>query len=879
MLRTENHDIISSGNGSDVRAKPFPIQVANQDIVGGDPQTVAEEYVNSASETYDINAFIDTSLQMDIDSIKMYTRRSAATVIAVANGNFSSALTWWNVSTGGQDVPGPGDNVLVPQGVTVTYDQESSTVYGTIRIDGGWEYASDRNVELHCDTIFVDHTGTYSCASKASPAPDTYTQKVVYHDNGPLDVSFDMMKMQRGLICFGRAGIYATPVIFKTRSVGDIQQGATSVTLDRAVMGQTGFRDWKAGDEIVIAGTRMRGHCNNWEEWEHEVRTISGIDNSNPAAPVVSWDTPLSYPHPACFRDATLTPHVINRTRNFRTWTDGIPADAQRRAHQLFKNKDQNEVEYVEAFGMGRTDMDYITLQEQPVRFGGMPMITSTTNTIGRYIWHFHRNGANDPTLNPSIFRGCVGYDSPGWVFVHHDSRGHIIDCFAMDYQAVGFAGEGGGTWGSFDNCVAIGNRETWKGPSNNAIKTGGLGLGAIGHGFWINSRPLNVKNCVAVDCTVGFGWTSRVHLGSDLFPIITDPAGYRAYYGLATLSDVTLQKTFATIEGFESNEAYSCNWGGSVAKKFPVQHHDLISFFDGFTAWEVDTGFHWQYTGMYSLKDFKVIGFDPSGRTPGQPPYNPDIGLWPYRQTVGMTFISPRVDGFSRGISFTVQGGANTAENKAHKVIDPVIVNCNKVYTNDGTEITLPWSTSANNFVDVEELSLSQLGDSSAGAIVPGYTEDSCYWSGSGSFVIAHDFWYTDSVGFQNRQRGVPNAQYGWGLFVNGQDEARTHAQISKDASVCILISRLKLETMIQQQGVWTSAAGDKVLLIPDVIQDRSSSEFTYFFTPCALRMPAGQFAGLNPTENGTLGIHTDVSGIVQDFTDFNPAGTPGLT
>lgn len=139
---------------------------------------------------------------------------------------------------------------------------------------------------------------------------------------------------------------------------------------------------------------------------------------------------------------------------------------------------------------------------------------------------------------------------------------------------------------------------------------------------------------------------------------------------------------------------------------------------------------------------------------------------------------------------------------------------------------------------------------------------------------MIGHDFWYTDSVGFQHRQRGVPNDTYGWGLFVNGQDEAYRHAQISKDASILTLISRGKIQQMMSQEGVWTSAAGDKVLLIPDVIQDRFSGEMTYFFTPVALRMPQSAYSIINPTENGTLGVHDG-----QDFTTFNPAGTPGLT
>ncbi|MEO3415044.1 G8 domain-containing protein [Roseovarius sp. CAU 1744] len=877
MLHTSDLQILVDDTGSALATKSYPVQRENTGPGSGDPETEALAYVANATETYDQNAFIDPMLQRDIDSIKSYCDRAKADVIAVATGAWSDPATWWSISGNTQRVPQAGENVLIPQGVDVTYDMNDSAEYNTIRVDGGFVWADDRSTELRCDTIFIDHTGTYKLATEASPAPDSHTQTLIYTDNGPLDVTNDPVKMQRGLICFGQASIYATPVIGIARAAGDIAQGATSVTLDRQVQGYSGFRDWKVGDEIIIPGTRMRGHCSTWEPWEFEVRTISAIDNSVPAAPVIHWTTPLIYPHPACYRRASLTAHIVNRTRNFRTTTDGQPADAQRRAHQLFKNKDQNTVEYVEAWGMGRTDMDFLALGTSPVQLSTMPTITVTTNTNGRYIWYFHHNGAKNPALNPSIFRGCVGYDSPGWVFVHHDSHGHMIDCIAFDFQAVGFAGEGGGSWGSIDGCIAIGNRETWHEASTARIKDGGHHIGDMGHGFWSNSRPLHLKNFVAVNCTAGMSWTSRVSFGTNVYPGIT--AELRAFYGLAALPDTDVQKTLAVIEGFENNEAYACNWDGSVAKKFPVQHHDLVSFLDGFTAWEVDVGFHWQYTGMYSMKDFDMIGFNPAHRS--RAPFNPGIGLWPFRQAVGMTFVNPRIDSFSNAMAFTTAGGENTSENKAIKIINKTFTNCPVHYIFDGNEITLPYSAGVNGFTDIEELTTAELGDSSAGAITTTYIQDSCTWAGSPyNFVIGHDFTYTDSVGLQHRQRGLPNPDYGWGLFVNGQLEAREHARTSKDASICILISSIQMQQMILQNGVYTSAAGDKVLLIPDIIQDRTSGEKTEFFTPVAIRCRSSEFFSILPNydagvgDNGLLGV---VNG--QDFTSFDPAGNKGLT
>ncbi len=873
MLQSANLEVFSNGSRQALTSTPYPVQQVNLPPGGGDPETEALAYVANSVETYDENAFIDPTLQMDIDSIKNYTARSRATVIAIASGNWSNPSTWWNITEAGQSVPGAGADILIPRGIDVIYDLNTTNEFGTIRVDGGFVWDDTQNTELHCDTVFVDHSGTYRLASLSSPAPDTVTQKLVFTNNGPLDVTNDMVKMQRGLVCFGQASIFGAPVIGIARATGGLSQGATSATLDRQVQGVAGFRDWKVGDELIITGTMLRGHTTSttWEPTTSEVVTISAIDNSTPSAPIVFWSGGLTHEHPECWKRPGWTAHIVNRTRNFQTYTKGLPADAQRRAHQLFKNKDQNTVQYVEAFAMGRTDMDFITLGVRPEKLSTMPMITSTTNTNGRYIWHFHRNGADDPAANPSVFRGCVGYDSPSWCFVHHDSHGNMIDCIAYDFQAVGFAGEGGGTWGEIDGCIAIANRETWMRPTVQQIKDGGHETGDIGHGFWSNSRPLHFKNCVAVDCSVGMGWTSRISFGTSPYPGITEEI--KAFYGLAADPSTTVAKTFAVIEGFENNEIYACNWGMSIAKKFPVQHHDLVSFFDGCKLWEIQEGFHAQYTGMYSMKDFELVGLDPSKRT--NTLYAAIRGFRPYRQAVGMAFINPVIEEFDKGIDFTTTDGEGLNENKALKIVNPTFVNCKDNYTHDGAAITLPWSASANGFTDAEEIPLANVGDSSPGAIVPVYLEDSCTWAGGNNkFVIAHDYSYTDSLGVQSRQRGVPQASRGWGLFVNGQNEANTHGEVSKTAGVITLIDNTKMQLMMQQEGVYTSAAGDKVLLIPDVIQDRFSGHSTYFFMPVALRISQGEFDTVNPPENGALGVHGG-----QDFTNFNPAGPNGLT
>jgi hypothetical protein len=59
--------------------------------------------------------------------------------------------------------------------------------------------------------------------------------------------------------------------------------GSNTITLKEAV-------DWAVGEEISIAPT-------SYEAREAERRTISAIDNSNPAKPVITLDKALEFKH------------------------------------------------------------------------------------------------------------------------------------------------------------------------------------------------------------------------------------------------------------------------------------------------------------------------------------------------------------------------------------------------------------------------------------------------------------------------------------------------------------------------------------------------------------------------------------------------------
>ena len=873
-MRSAQNEQLSGTNGANLVSIPIKGNSQNENPTG-DPATLAAT-AQALIEDYDDAAYFDTRLRGDINSIKNHCNRSLADVVAVVNGNWSSDTTWYNANTGTQVKPAAGDKVLVPPGITVTYDQNDDTEYDWVRVDGEFRYdvSADRKIVL--DTFFIDHTGVYRIATEGAPVPADNTITIEYADNGDLDVTNDPVKMQRGFVCFGRSFIYGAPKAQHRRMAAGLDAGATKVTLDGTASG------WRVGDEILITPTRYKNFVgNNWTTPESETRIIDSIDTANPTAPVISWTGGLTYPHPACHLNGDLRGYVANLTRNVRTYTAGNPLN-KHRAHQLFKNKDANAVQYMEARTMGRTDMDdkngrtpvslrAIMNNGMLVPDTGLP-IDADTNHSGRYTWHFHRNGPDDPTLDPTIFLGLVGVDCPGWMFVHHDSHGFMRECVAYDFQAVGFAGEGGGSFGALEDCLACHQREPVKQYSNASTKDGGNKIGDLGHGFWSNSRILHVKRCVACGVQNGISWTTRVSFFTNVFPGVTQEI--RPFYGLASLPDTDVIKAFAVLEGFEDNESYACYMGGSVAKKQGNQGHNLRSVFDGYTSWETSVGFHVQYTAEYTFLRFRHYAFDPSHRG-GQA----QEGMSIFRLTSMMTLMQPHAEGFKRALSFSKASGYNFDSNWKNIVVAPSYVNNidNYYITGNAVEIsepiTLPFSRQDNGVIDVVELPLSAFGPGGAGTITASYPEDDCVWDGSGNFVIHEGFTLTDSLGTHTRYAGRPSAELGIGDRVESQAEAVDAAKVGSSHGHLTLIERQQMELMMKQEGVYTNNAGDKVLLIPDIAGDRGDGTITYFYTPVAIRISASYYSYIAPSELGNLDT------LMPEFAGFNPAGTPGLT
>lgn len=496
-------------------------------------------------------------------------------------------------------------------------------------------------------------------------------------------------------------------------------------------------------------------------------------------------------------------------------------------------------------------------------------------NFDGRYPMHAHRCGHKNPNTPAVTFRGIVVTDSHAWAFVHHDSHADFLWCISTDHRSAGFAAEGGGSFGNWLWCVADGCKESWEAYDEADTKNGGLSRGAFGHGFWLNSRLIHMQFCVASNNQCGALWTSRIASAQQTSPYPSNTDKPELFYELGDNPEISVNKAFARIEGFKTNEFYCCVFGVAVAKKQPLQHHFGVSYLDGATIWECEVGVAFQYTGAYTTNNFLVIGFDPSNRN-GVPPYQPSRGFSIFRQAVSIVVRDCTVEGMSTGIKYTLNGGTNFLNNLGHRVVNFTAVAVDEKYEASGIGGGVldlenqPWDNFSDGLIDAAYMTSAQEGPGTAGSITVNWSdfEDETVWDGSNDFLILGTF--TDSLGLQNMVLAVRND----GTLTDLQSE-RPSGQVGKEAGFLVLMTKAMMEAQLNEYGYYTRTNGERVLLIHHSVQDRGSGEFTdNLLTPAALRIDADYLASLNVTNNGPIeGLFGGA------FDTYTPAGTPGLT
>lgn len=510
-----------------------------------------------------------------------------ATHIAVNDGSWFDPNTW-----AGGEVPGEGAQVLISKGVTVAYDGESPASLYTVRVDGELNFATDQNTFMEVDTFLVAPDGVLTIGTLDDPVAPGVEAVIQIADNGPIDVAWDPMLLSRGLISHGDISVHgAEKDAFLQVSV-DPMAGDTQMTLSEVPDG------WQVGDKIVLAGTHLtdapwveNGVEQNLETQDEEL-IITGINGN-----VIQFDRPLQYDHDAPRDD--LKTYVANYSRNVRIQTenaDDIPV--HQRGHTMFMHSDDVDVRYAEFLDLGRTDKS-----ERSFSVTDVDNVAADTNAKARYAVHLHRTGVSELD-DPAILVGNSVWGSPGWGFVHHDSNAIMTDNAAYDVFGAAFVAETGNETGRWANNIAIKSIGIGGTPKDQP-DINAFDLGRTGVGFWFQGRLVDSVDNIAAGMPSGHGFVymSRGANGDviALTPDIADQPETFRYLDEANIN-------VPNISGFSGNVAFAVETGVEIIKATPEQGHDGRSLISDFTAWEVRTGVHLQYTAHYTLEDIDVI-------------------------------------------------------------------------------------------------------------------------------------------------------------------------------------------------------------------------------------------------------------------------------
>ncbi len=521
-----------------------------------------------------------------------------ATHVAIENGSWFAPATWQSGK-----VPGADARVLIPSGVTVSYDGMADDPLFSLRVDGALTFATDQDSRMVIDTLVIAPGGRLQIGTAQQPIEPQVKVDILISGAGDIDLEWDPLLLSRGVISHGSVEIHGARKTTFLKTGEPPRRGDTQLVLASVPEG------WRVGDTIVVTGTRKRGWA--WDNTaravihhnsEDEIVTVTALEGNR-----VTIDRPLLFHHHPPRAD--LAPYVANVTRTIRFASlGGVETPLFTRGHVMFMHSDAVDVRYAAFDHLGRTDksrdaFDLSALQE----------VTPESNIKGRYSLHLHKTGMANREA-PAMVVGNSVFGSPGWGYVHHSSHADFIDNVAFDVFGAAFAAEDGDETGIWLRNIAI--RATGFDWGAEPAKAGSErhDNGRSGDGFFFAGRLVEAAENVAANTTHGFVWMHR--------SAPTEPARATLHQPEVTYGRATITPDVPPIQGFRDNEAFGTEIGLLVIKASPVQRHDVWSVLDGFLNWETVRGVDISYSGHYTLKNLDLIA------TAAQGFFAPDVGV-----------------------------------------------------------------------------------------------------------------------------------------------------------------------------------------------------------------------------------------------------------
>ncbi len=583
---------------------------------------------------------------------------SAVTHKAVKSGSWFDPNTWAN-----NEVPGDNANVMIADGVTVAYDQESDAQLKTVRVDGTLTFATNKDTKMVVDTFINTPSGTLNIGTENNPIQADKTAAILIDGDSKIDTKWDPTKLSRGVISHGQVNIYGADKTDFIALAQDAKAGDRELVLDGVPGG------WRVGDKLVLGGTRYDrfGSDEDNSRFGDEELTITKITGNrvsftNDDVKSGSKQDALRFNHvrPDIPEQDRTKLYVANTTRNvtFETQaSEGLPIG--QRGHVMFMHNPDVRVNNAGFYNLGRSDKSKIV--DDP----GKNIDGSSgrgDNPRGRYALHFHRAGADDIKGQAAEASGNAIVGSPGWGIVHHDSYANISDNVVFDVVGTGIAAESGNEIGSWRNNLTIKTTGQSSKVTSAQVRArkNKFDFGFEGEGYWVQgAAQVVIEDNIAISANnagitlFGDGQGNEARDASTIL-IKNLPSRIQALFPEGQkevdITDVPLNQ----LSGFQSYNTETgirvwsqlANFDGQLelSNRLPNASHEGRATIDNFTVWQVRSrGINTDYSSNIDFVDGLIVGNEERPR---------GNGIVHNHASNGLRYVGLSVRGFREGFN-----------------------------------------------------------------------------------------------------------------------------------------------------------------------------------------------------------------------------------
>jgi hypothetical protein len=286
--------------------------------------------------------------------------------------NYWSDIDTWS----GEFKPQDGNTVVIPQGQTLIFDEDSSPVLKAVLVQGAFIFAPDTNPAhertFDAEYIFIDKGATLEIGTEEF----RYTSKLTITMHGTRESPQLPVYGNKGIfVRHGQLDIHGVKREHTwTELKTTLAAGSDTATLNVKT-------DWAAGERIVVAPT-------DFEVDHAEEFTIVSVDNSG-ATTVLKLDRPAMYKHFAGSKDYTGT----NSVSGSKTKTLEMRAEVGLLSRNVvYKGADDDSVarQYGAHIMLHSKGDDSLTGRISYAEFTQVGQAFQ----LGRYPIHFHMIGA-----------------------------------------------------------------------------------------------------------------------------------------------------------------------------------------------------------------------------------------------------------------------------------------------------------------------------------------------------------------------------------------------------------------------------------------------------------------------------------------------------